>query len=65
MQELSFSMDSEYVILLNNDTVVEEDYVEKMVEAMDGRNEIFSAQSKMVSLYNKDKMVQPEIITVF
>lgn len=53
---IRLSMDSEYVILLNNDTVVEKDYVEKMVEAMDGRNEIFSAQSKMVSLYNKDKM---------
>ena len=53
---IKLSMDSEYVILLNNDTVVEKDYVEKMVEAMDGRNEIFSAQSKMVSLYNKDKM---------
>ena len=53
---INLSMDSEYVILLNNDTVVEKDYVEKMVEAMDGRNEIFSAQSKMVSLYNKDKM---------
>ena len=47
---------AEFVILLNNDTVAEETFVEKLVNAMEEDERIFSVQAKMLSL--KD----PEII---
>ncbi|WP_124065195.1 glycosyltransferase family 2 protein [Clostridium sp. E02] len=45
-----------YVILLNNDTEPEPDYVEEMVHAIGRSKKIFSVSSKMIQLYNKDKM---------
>lgn len=45
-----------YVLLLNNDTVVEHDFVAKLEKAMDEHSEYFSFSSKMLS------MKQPEII---
>ncbi|MBE5880968.1 MAG: glycosyltransferase family 2 protein [Lachnospiraceae bacterium] len=45
-----------YVLLLNNDTVVEHDFVARLEQVMDSRPEYFSFASKMLS------MKQPEII---
>ncbi len=47
---------AEYVILLNNDTVVHTDFVKNMVKAMEADSNIFSAQAKMLSLK------EPEVI---
>lgn len=41
---------AEYVILLNNDTVAEPLFVEKLVEAIEQNEQIFSAQAKLLSL---------------
>ena len=46
--------DTPYVILLNNDTVVEKHYVEEMVKAMKRSCKIFSVSSKMIQLYHPD-----------
>lgn len=45
-----------YVILLNNDTEPEPDYVRELVRTMDSSKRIFSASSKMIQLYQKDLM---------
>lgn len=45
-----------YVILLNNDTEPEPDYVRELVRTMDRSPRIFSASSKMIQLYHKDLM---------
>lgn len=46
----------EYVILLNNDTTVSENFIKGLFEAIDSDSKIFAVQSKMVSMQN------PEII---
>ena len=48
--------DTPYVILLNNDTKVAPHYVEALERAMDRSEKIFSVSSKMIQLYQKDKM---------
>lgn len=45
-----------YVILLNNDTEPEPDYVKELVRAMDRSPRIFSVSSKMIQLYHKELM---------
>lgn len=45
-----------YVILLNNDTEPEPDYVKALVHAMDRSPKIFSVSSKMIQLYHKELM---------
>ena len=45
-----------YVILLNNDTEPEPDYVKELVRTMDRSPGIFSASSKMIQLYHKELM---------
>ena len=45
-----------YVILLNNDTEPEPDYVKELVRAMDRSPKIFSASSKMIQRYHKELM---------
>lgn len=45
-----------YVILLNNDTEPEPDYVREMVKAIERSPRIFSVSSKMIQLYHKDLM---------
>jgi GT2 family glycosyltransferase len=42
--------DSEYVFLLNNDTVCDEKVIEKLVKVMDGKKRLFSAQAKMLQI---------------
>lgn len=48
--------DTEYVILLNNDTEPEPDYVKALVEVMERSPKIFSASSRIIQLYHKDLM---------
>lgn len=47
---------AEYVILLNNDTKVGTHFVEKLLFAIDGHQDIFSAQALMLN-YNNRKLV--------
>lgn len=46
--------DTPYVILLNNDTVVEKHYVEEMLKAIKRNRKIFSVSSKMIQLYHPE-----------
>ena len=46
--------DTEYVILLNNDTRVEPDFVDKLEKALDSDALVFSASAKMVDMNNPE-----------
>lgn len=48
--------DTPYVILLNNDTEAEPDYVGEMVKAIEADDKIFSVSSKMIQLHHKELM---------
>lgn len=43
-----------YVILLNNDTTVDEHYVEAMIQSIEKSPRIFSVSSKMIQMYHPD-----------
>ena len=43
-----------YVILLNNDTTVDPDYVQEMLRAIRTSKRIFSVSSKMIQMYHRD-----------
>ncbi|MBO4373671.1 MAG: glycosyltransferase family 2 protein [Lachnospiraceae bacterium] len=45
-----------YVILLNNDTRVEKDFVSRLFEAVSGDERIFSASAKMLQMSNPDRI---------
>lgn len=45
-----------YVILLNNDTEAEPDYVGQLLRAIEGSTRIFSVSPKMVQMYHRDLM---------
>lgn len=45
-----------YVILLNNDTEPETDYIRELVRIMERSPKIFSASSRMIQLYHRDLM---------
>lgn len=45
-----------YVILLNNDTKVDKDYVGEMVRAIERSPKIFSVSSKMIQMYHPELM---------
>ena len=45
-----------YVILLNNDTVVQEDFAKELVKIMDENPSCFSASGKMLSYHEKEKI---------
>ena len=47
---------TEYVILLNNDTEVDPDYIRSLEEAIERSPRIFSVSSKMIQLYDKSRM---------
>ncbi len=47
---------TKYVILLNNDTTVDSNYVKEMVAAIESSPDIFSVSSKMIQMY------EPELI---
>ena len=48
--------DTPYVILLNNDTEPHIHYVRELLRAIERSPRIFSVSSKMIQLYNRDKM---------
>ncbi len=48
--------DTPYVILLNNDTEPEPEYVEQLLRAIEASPHIFSVSPKMIQLYNRDLM---------
>ncbi|MBQ7563710.1 MAG: glycosyltransferase family 2 protein [Lachnospiraceae bacterium] len=48
--------EAEYVVLLNNDTVVNKNFIENLYKAIDNKKDVFSYQAKMVNLYNKEVM---------
>lgn len=48
--------DTEYVILLNNDTQVQPGFVNELERIMDRDDNIFSAAAKMISMYDRDKI---------
>ena len=48
--------DSEYVILLNNDTEVEENFAEELLKAIKSDEKIFSCSSKMVQFQDRTRM---------
>lgn len=48
--------ETEYLILLNNDTEVEPDFVEKLYQAIDRSDDIFSCSSKMINYYDRSVM---------
>ena len=48
--------DTPYVILLNNDTEPDPLYVEEMIRAIEASPDIFSVSSKMIQLYDREKM---------
>lgn len=43
-----------YVILLNNDTIAEPNYVGEMIRAIESSDKIFSVSSKMIQMYHPD-----------
>jgi len=45
-----------YVLLLNNDTEVEESFVEELEKTMERHPKAFSASSKMLNFYKRDRM---------
>ncbi|MDO5418117.1 MAG: glycosyltransferase, partial [Lachnospiraceae bacterium] len=45
-----------YVILLNNDTKVDKDYVGEMLHAIERSPKIFSVSSKMIQMYHPERM---------
>lgn len=45
-----------YIILLNNDTVIEKDFVHQLEKAVEESEDIFSASAKMISLHQKEIM---------
>ena len=47
---------TEYVIFLNNDTVVEPGFVRALEQALDQDKKLFSASAKMISMHEKDKI---------
>lgn len=46
----------EYVLLLNNDTIVEKDFIKKLVEAIQNRPKVFSVSSQMIKYQDKDRV---------
>lgn len=47
---------SPYVLLLNNDTEAEPDFLEEMVASLRRHKKAFSCQARMIQLHDRDKM---------
>lgn len=47
---------SKYMILLNNDTVCDEHFVEALVREIEKDDKVFSVASKMIQMYSPDKI---------
>ncbi|MBE5940057.1 MAG: glycosyltransferase family 2 protein [Lachnospiraceae bacterium] len=48
------AVDTEYVILLNNDTEAKDDFIEQSVKGIEGCKGVFSVSSKMIQLCKKN-----------
>ncbi|MCR5107573.1 MAG: glycosyltransferase family 2 protein [Lachnospiraceae bacterium] len=48
--------DSDYVILLNNDTVTDPFFVQELYSSIKDRDDVFSCQAKMLKLYERDRI---------
>lgn len=48
--------ESEYVILLNNDTAAEKTFVKELVNCMERKQEAFSCQAKMLQMHDRSKI---------
>lgn len=48
--------DTEYVILLNNDTKVKETFVEKLTEAIEKDSKIFSVSARMLNMHQPERI---------
>lgn len=48
--------DSEYVILLNNDTEVAKDFAKELLDAIKSDERIFSCSSKMIQFHDRERM---------
>lgn len=48
--------DTKYVILLNNDTKVQEQFVDELVKVMEKSEQIFSCQAKMLQMYDDTRI---------
>ena len=44
----------EYVLLLNNDTVIEEGFLQELVKTIEKDKQIFSVSSKMIAYHQRD-----------
>lgn len=44
----------EYVLLLNNDTVIEKDFVQELIKTIEKDSKIFSVSSKMIAYHNRE-----------
>ncbi len=47
---------TEYIILLNNDTEATETFVEELLQAIEGREDVFSVAAKMLQMADPDKI---------
>lgn len=47
---------TEFIILLNNDTEATDTFIEELVHAIDGKEEVFSVAAKMLQMANPDKI---------
>ena len=47
---------SEYVVLLNNDVVVNKNFLENLYKAIDNRKSVFSYQAKMLKLFERNRI---------
>ncbi|MCM1038893.1 MAG: glycosyltransferase family 2 protein [Ruminococcus sp.] len=47
---------TKYVIFLNNDTIVEEGFVQELEQVMEQDKKLFSASAKMISMQDKEKI---------
>lgn len=52
-----------YVLLLNNDTEAEENFVEEMLEALKRHKNAFSCGARMVQYHDRDRLDDAEIST--
>ena len=55
---------SPLVILLNNDTIAEKNFVEELVKGMESKPRAFSCQAKLLEMRHQDRVDDAEIITV-
>ncbi|MCR4655838.1 MAG: glycosyltransferase family 2 protein [Lachnospiraceae bacterium] len=48
--------DAEYIILLNNDVIVNKKFIENLYKAIDNSNNVFSYQAKMLNMFARDRI---------